>query len=125
MKNGIFFGKNIYNNSLIFIDRFNQDKYKNANMCVFGTSGAGKSFFCKLQILRYRLLGIDQYIIDPEREYINISKELKGTAIKIGPASNTYVNIFDIRKESLEDRRTRIFSNKNIKINWIFSFNIW
>ena len=35
---GIFIGTNIYNNSLVFLDRYNSQKYKNANMCVFGTS---------------------------------------------------------------------------------------
>ena len=39
-ENGIFIGKNIYNNSLIFVNRYNTEKYKNANMCIFGTSGA-------------------------------------------------------------------------------------
>ena len=102
-ENGIFIGRNIYNNSLIFIDRYNTNKYKNANMCIFGTSGSGKSFYTKLLILRYRLLGIEQYVIDPEREYLEICKNLKGTQIKIGPASNTFVNIMEIRKESLED----------------------
>ena len=82
-ENGIFIGKNIYNNSLVFIDRYNTKKYKNANMCIFGTSGAGKSFFTKLLILRNRLFGIEQYIIDPDREYLNLCKELKGTEIKI------------------------------------------
>lgn len=43
-QNGIFIGKNIYNNSLVFIDRYNTEKYKNANMCIFGTSGARKIF---------------------------------------------------------------------------------
>ena len=57
---GIFIGKNIYNNSLIFVDRYNTEKYRNANMCIFGTSGAGKSFYTKLLILRYRLMGIEQ-----------------------------------------------------------------
>ncbi len=66
---GIFIGTNIYNNSMVFIDRYNTQKYKNANMCIFGTSGAGKSFYTKLLILRYKLLGIKQYIIDPDREY--------------------------------------------------------
>ena len=82
-KNGIFIGTNIYNNSLIFIDRYDTEKYKNANMCIFGTSGAGKSFYTKLLILRYKLLGISQYIIDPEREYNNLCEELKGTQIQI------------------------------------------
>ena len=65
---GVFIGTNIYNNSLVFIDRYNTKKYKNANICIFGTSGAGKSFYTKLLILRYKLLGIKQYVIDPERE---------------------------------------------------------
>ena len=102
-ENGIFIGRNIYNNSLIFIDRYNKEKYKNANMCIFGTSGAGKSFYTKLLILRNRLLGIDQFIIDQEREYMNIVQELEGTEIRIGPSSNQFLNIMDIREESLED----------------------
>ena len=82
-KEGIFIGTNIYNNSLVFIDRYDTQKYKNANICIFGTSGAGKSFYTKLLILRYRLMGIKQYIIDPEREYVNINEYLKGTRIII------------------------------------------
>lgn len=45
---GIFLGSNIYNNSLVFIDRYNTEKYKNANMCIFGTSGSRKIFFYKV-----------------------------------------------------------------------------
>ena len=93
-EDGIFCGTNIYNNSLVFIDRYNQEKYKNANMCIFGTSGSGKSFYTKLMILRYRLLGIEQYVIDPEREYENLAKNLNGTILKIGPTSNTYINVW-------------------------------
>ena len=95
--NGIFIGKNIYNNSLIFVDRYDQEKYKNANMCVFGTSGAGKSYYIKLNILRYRLFGIEQYVIDPEREYTGLCNKLEGTLLKLGPNSETYINVFDIR----------------------------
>lgn len=46
-ENGIFVGTNIYNNSLVFIDRYNTSKYKNANMCIFGTSGARKIILYK------------------------------------------------------------------------------
>lgn len=117
---GIFIGTNIYNNSLVFIDRYNTNQYKNANISIFGTSGAGKSFYTKLLILRYKLQGIKQYIIDPEREYSNLCEQLKGTQIKIGPNSDTYINILDIRKESIEEGESRIFSNKNRKINRFF-----
>ena len=56
-------------------------------------------------ILRYRLLGIEQYVVDPEREYEKLAKNLNGSIIKIGPTSQTYINILDIRKESIEDEK--------------------
>ena len=118
-ENGIFIGSNINNNSLVFIDRFNNKKYKNANMCIFGTSGAGKSYYCKLMILRNRLIGISQYIIDPEREYTNICKNLDGSLIRIGPNSNTYINIFDIREDSLEEKQSGFLA---CKINKLIGF---
>ena len=113
---GIFIGTNIYNNSLVFINRYDTSKYKNANMCIFGTSGAGKSFYTKLLILRYRLFGIKQYIVDPDREYTNICKELGGTLLKIGPGSTTYVNIFNIRKNSIEENQKGYLANKIVKL---------
>jgi type IV secretory pathway VirB4 component len=91
---GIFIGKNIYNNSLIFVDRYNTDKYKNANMCIFGTSGAGKSFYTKL---------------------------LKATEIKIGPSSTNYINVLDIREESLEDGERGYLATKISKLIGFFN----
>ena len=46
-ENGIFVGTNIYNNSLVFVDRYDTVKYKNANICIFGTSGARKIILYK------------------------------------------------------------------------------
>ena len=120
-KEGIFIGSNIYNNSLVFIDRYDNQKYKNANICIFGTSGAGKSFYTKLLILRYRLLGISQYIIDPEREYNHLCNRLKGTQIKIGPNSNTYINVLEIRKESLEEGESGYLATKIGKLIGFFN----
>lgn len=120
-ENGIFIGTNIYNNSLVFIDRYNTSKYKNANICIFGTSGAGKSFYTKLLILRYKLLGIKQYIIDPDREYNKLCNQLKGTQIKIGPTSNTYINILEIRKESIEEGENGYLATKLGKLIGFFN----
>ena len=120
-QNGIFIGTNIYNNSLVFIDRYDNQKYKNANICIFGTSGAGKSFYTKLLILRYKLLGIKQYIIDPEREYNNLCNTLKGIEIKIGPNSNTYINVLEIRKESLEEGESGYLATKIGKLIGFFN----
>ena len=118
---GIFIGTNIYNNSLVFIDRYNEEKYKNANICIFGTSGAGKSFYTKLLILRYKLIGIKQYIIDPDREYNNLCQKLNGIQIKIGPTSKTYINILEIRKESIEEGENGYLATKIGKLTGFFN----
>jgi len=120
-ENGIYIGNNMYNNSLILIDRYNTNKYKNANMCIFGTSGAGKSFYTKLLILRNTLLGIEQYVIDPEKEYNNIAKKINGTIIKLGPTSENYINIFDIRKESIEENEHGYLATKIGKLIGFFN----
>ncbi len=118
---GIFIGENIYNNSLIFIDRYDTNKYKNANMCIFGTSGAGKSYFTKLMILRYALYDLEQYVIDPEREYTQIAKSLNGTIIRLGPSSQNFINILDIREESLEEDQKGYLSTKIGKLIGFFN----
>ena len=118
---GIFIGTNLNNNSLIFIDKYNREKYKNSNICIFGTSGSGKSFFTKLMILRSSLLGLEQYIIDPDREYDILAKNLNGTVIKIGPSSDTSINVFDIREESLEEEQEGYLSTKINKIMGFFN----
>lgn len=120
-EHGIFIGTNIYNNSLIFVDRYNTNKYKNANMCIFGSSGAGKSFYIKLLALRFRILGIEQYIIDPEREYTKLCENVDGTLLKIGPNSNTYINIMDIREESLEEGEGGYLATKISKLIGFFN----
>ena len=120
-EDGIFIGANMNNNSLVFIDKYNNNKYKNSNMCIFGTSGAGKSYYTKLLILRYRLLGIEQYVIDPEREYENLCKNLDGVLLKIGPNSDTYINIFDIREESLEENQNGYLATKIGKLIGFFN----
>ena len=117
---GIFIGTNIYNNSLVFLDRYNSQKYKNANMCIFGTSGAGKSFYTKLLILRNRLIGIEQYVIDPDREYGGLCSAVNGTLLKLGPSSNTYINVFDIRQESIEEE-SGYLANKISKLIGFFN----
>ncbi len=63
---GILYGVNRHNNSLVLFDRFSLE---NANMVVFAKSGSGKSYAIKLEILRYLMQGVDVIIIDPENEY--------------------------------------------------------
>ena len=90
---GILYGINRHNNSLILFDRFS---LQNANMVVFATSGAGKSYTIKLEILRSLMLGTDVIIIDPEREYKHLCDSVGGTYLDISLNSESKINPFDL-----------------------------
>ena len=90
---GILYGINRHNNSLILFDRFS---LQNANMVVFATSGAGKSYAIKLEILRSLMMGTEVIIIDPEYEYKHLSDAVGGTYINISLASEAKINPFDL-----------------------------
>ncbi len=91
--NGILFGVNRHNNSLILFDRFS---LQNANMVVFATSGAGKSYAVKLEVLRTMMMGVDILIIDPEREYKHLCDAVGGTYVDISLSSDSKINPFDL-----------------------------
>ena len=101
--NGILYGINRHNNSLILFDRFS---LQNANMVVFATSGAGKSYTIKLEILRSLMLGTDVIVIDPEMEYKHLSDAVGGTYINISLAGEAKVNPFDLPRAVSEDTKT-------------------
>lgn len=90
---GILYGINRHNNSLILFDRFS---LQNANMVVFATSGAGKSYAVKLEVLRSLMMGTDVIIIDPEMEYVHLTEAVGGTYVNISLASESKVNPFDL-----------------------------
>ena len=48
-------------------------------------------------------------------------KELKGTQIKIGPNSDTYINIMEIRKESIEEGESGYLATKLGKLMGFFN----
>ncbi|MEK9152707.1 MAG: DUF87 domain-containing protein, partial [Patescibacteria group bacterium] len=91
--NGILFGINRHNNSLILFDRFSM---QNANYIVFATSGAGKSYTVKLEILRSLMVNIEVIVIDPEMEYKHLSDAVGGTFINISLASEAKINPFEL-----------------------------
>ena len=90
---GILYGINRHNNSLILFDRFS---LQNANSVVFATSGAGKSYTIKLEVLRSLMMGTEVIIIDPENEYKHLSEAVGGTYINISLASENKINPFDL-----------------------------
>ena len=98
--NGILLGVNKYNSSLIIVDIFNSAIYKNANMAILGTSGAGKTFTMQLTALRMRRKNIPVFIIAPLKghEFHRACANVGGEFIQISPASPHCINVMEIRK---------------------------
>ncbi|MBD3270640.1 DUF87 domain-containing protein [Candidatus Peregrinibacteria bacterium] len=90
---GILYGLNRHNDSLVIFDRFT---LPNANSCVFAISGAGKSYAVKLEILRYLMLGTDVIVIDPENEYEALTKTVGGSYLRVSLTSDRRINPFDL-----------------------------
>ena len=99
-ENGILLGVNKHNNSLVIVDIFNSRVYKNANMAILGTSGAGKTFTMQLMALRMRRKGTQVFIIAPLKghEFLRACKNVGGEFISISPASKQCINIMEIRR---------------------------
>jgi len=90
---GILYGLNRHNNSLVIFDRFS---LPNANSVAFATSGAGKSYAIKLEILRSLMLGTDVIVIDPENEYEKLSDVVGGSYMRVSLNADRRINPFDL-----------------------------
>lgn len=105
---GILYGINRHNNSLILFDRF---KMENANMVIFAKSGSGKSYTTKLEILRSLMMGIQVIVIDPENEYQHLCEAAGGSFIKISLTSDNHINPFDLPRLQEGDDPSDVLRN--------------
>lgn len=90
---GIIYGINEHNGSLIIFDRFSLE---NANSVVFAKSGAGKSYMVKLEAVRYLMFGTQVIIIDPEHEYLKLCQAVGGQYVDFSSNSSVNINPFDL-----------------------------
>jgi len=90
---GVLYGINSQNESFIIFDRFSME---NSNMTIFATSGAGKSYFVKLEALRTLMLGAEIIVIDPESEYKALAEAVGGEFISFSFSSPSKINPFDL-----------------------------
>ncbi len=97
---GILYGINRHNSSLVLFDRFSLTNY---NSVTFATSGAGKSYALKLEILRSLMFGAEVIVIDPEREYEYLAEATGGRFFNISLSSNHHVNPFDLPPPSADE----------------------
>ena len=104
-KNAIFYGLNQTTKSMIICDRLTGSNY---NGLIFGTSGSGKSFAAKCEMVSVLLNHPDAqvFVIDPQGEYYPLANALHGSRVIISPGSNIYINPLDLELSSDEEMET-------------------
>ncbi len=110
MDHGIMYGLNLHNKSLVIFDRF---ELENANTVIFAKSGAGKSYFVKLEAVRSLMLGTEIIIIDPEREYEDLSSAVNGAYISFSQDKGNKMNPFElsgVTEEGDDELRMKLLS---------------
>lgn len=105
---GILYGINTHNNSLVLFDRFQLENY---NCVLFGKSGGGKSYVTKLEILRSLIFGAQVIVIDPENEYKYLAETVGGTPIKISVTSDQHINPFELPNPMSDESPADIFKS--------------
>lgn len=121
---GILYGINTHNNSLIIFDRF---RMENANMCVFAKSWSWKSFTVKLEILRSLMLGTDVIIVDPENEYKPLVDTVGGSYLNVSLNAKERINPFDLPLW-LKDQETKswdLLRNAVINLLGLMNLMLW
>jgi len=110
---GILYGVNRHNNSLILFDRFSLE---NANSVVFAKAGSGKSYAVKLEILRSLMLGVDTIVIDPENEYRFLSDAVGGDFFNMSLASPSHINPFDLPRPRKDEKSGDVLRSNIINL---------
>lgn len=121
---GILYGVNTHNNSLIIFDRF---KSENANMTVFAKSGWWKSYAVKLEILRSLMMGVDVIIIDPENEYRTLIDQVWWSYLDVSLNSEQRINPFDLPLwlKDQEEKPWDLLRTAVINLLWLMNLMLW
>lgn len=101
---GIMLGENKSNHYPFIFNIWKRGNlYQNSNAMIIGKSGSGKSFFLKNLILNEWANSSRVIILDPEAEYLKLTKNLSGNLIDVGNAKEGRINPFHIYKVLTED----------------------
>ncbi|MCI0619427.1 DUF87 domain-containing protein [Candidatus Wolfebacteria bacterium] len=114
---GILYGINRHNSSLVLFDRFSLPNY---NSVIFATSGAGKSYTTKLEVLRSLMFDTSVIVIDPEREYEYMAEAAGGRHFNISIAGDHHINPFDLPPVTADEDPTNILRSHIVTLVGLF-----
>ena len=100
---GLVLGRSRAPGSAVMLDPFDQRKYANANIGVFGHSGAGKTYLLSTLAMGALGSGTQVFVIDPEHEYGGLAESLGGVDVQLALGSGHALNVLDLRPSNRRD----------------------
>ncbi len=100
---GMVVGRNFATGAPVLVDPFDQRLHANANIGVFGHSGAGKTYLLSALTMGALGRGIQVYVIDPEHEYGGLARHLGGVDVQLALGSGHGLNVLDLRPTDRKD----------------------
>jgi type IV secretory pathway VirB4 component len=109
---GVLYGINPASNGIVWWDRWTAENY---NSVVLARSGAGKSYFVKLEILRNLYQGVQVSVVDPEDEYLRLAEAVGGTVVRLGMPT-VKINPLDL---PLGDNRPDVLTRRGLFLHTV------
>lgn len=100
---GVLVGRSVATGCPVQLDPFDQARHANANIGVFGHSGAGKTYLMSVLALSAASMGVQVLVIDPEHEYGGLVQELGGVDIPLALGSGVAINVLELRQGGAGD----------------------
>ncbi|WP_374273656.1 VirB4 family type IV secretion system protein [Actinoplanes sp. M2I2] len=111
---GVLYGINPDSHGIVWWDRWAQENY---NSIVLARSGAGKSYFVKLDVLRNLYQGVQVAVVDPEDEYLRLADAVGGTVLRLG-AAGVKINPLDL---PAGDTRADVLTRRGLFLHTLIS----
>ena len=100
---GLVVGRSRATGQPVVVDPFDDRRYANANIGIFGHSGAGKTYLLSTLTMGALGLGAQVFVVDPEHEYGRLARSLGGLDIQLALGSGHSINVLDLRGEARDE----------------------
>jgi KaiC/GvpD/RAD55 family RecA-like ATPase len=100
---GLKLGRSRATSMPVAVDPFADRHHENANIAVFGHSGAGKTYLLKTLALAAVRAGCQVFVIDPEHEYGPVATRVGGADVQLALGSGRAINVMDLRGQAREE----------------------
>lgn len=92
---GFLLGENTASGTPVVLDPWDQTRYENANIAIFGHSGAGKTYLMSAIAIGALEKGAQVFILDPEHEYGRLAARLGGIDVQLALGSEHSINVLE------------------------------